>query len=86
MPARWVADRREAKAAAVSMKTVRAISSLMRAMPAFDAGAEERATWLELKAEVFAQIAAEHRAMAAEADAYAMAARDQAAALREAQP
>jgi hypothetical protein len=45
------------------------------AMPAFDAGDDERATWLELKAEVFAQIAAERRAVAAGADAY-MAARD----------
>jgi hypothetical protein len=64
------------------MRAARVISALMRAMPAFDAGADQRAAWLELKAEVFAQIAAEHRAVAAEAEAYARAARDQAAALR----
>jgi hypothetical protein len=64
------------------MRAARAISALMRAMPAFDASADQRAAWLELKAEVFAQIAAEHRAVAAEAEAYARAARDQAAALR----
>jgi hypothetical protein len=74
------------RAAAVGMKTVRAISALMQAMPAFDAGDDERATWLELKAEVFAQTAAEHRAVAAEADAYAMAVRGQAVALRAGQP
>ena len=68
------------------MRTVRAVSALMRSMPAFDAGPEQRAAWLQLKAEVFAQIAAEHRAMATEADSYARAALDQAAALRAACP
>lgn len=64
------------------MNTVRSISTLMRSMPPFDAGAEQRAAWLDLKAEVFEQLASQHRAMAAEAAAYAMAARAQAAELR----
>jgi hypothetical protein len=62
--------------------TVRSISALMRAMPAFDASAEQRAAWFVLKAEVFEQLASQHRAMAAEAEAYATAAREQAAELR----
>lgn len=65
------------------MKTVRSISALMRTMPAFDAGAEQRAAWLDLKADVFEQLASQYRAMAAEAEAYAMAAREQAGQLRE---
>ena len=64
------------------LKTVRSISALMRAMPGFDAGAEQRAAWLELKADVFEQLASQHRAIAAEAEAYAMAARGQARELR----
>ena len=64
------------------MKTVRSISALMRAMPAFDAGAEQRAAWLELKADVFEQLASQHRAIAAEAEVYAMTAREQAGELR----
>jgi hypothetical protein len=64
------------------MKTVRSISALVRAMPAFDAGAEQRAAWLDLKAEVFEHLASQHRAMAAEAEAYAVAAREQAGELR----
>ena len=64
------------------MRTVRSISALMRAMPAFDANAERRAAWLELKAGVFEQLASQHRAMAAEAEAYAIAAREQAGELR----
>src|SRR5215469_5837734 len=31
------------------MTTVRSISALMRTMPAFDAGAEQRAAWLDLR-------------------------------------
>jgi hypothetical protein len=64
------------------MRTVRSISALMRAMPAFDASVEQRAAWLDLKAAVFEQLASQHRAMAAEAEAHAMAAREQAAELR----
>jgi hypothetical protein len=58
------------------------MGALMRVMPAFEAGVSERAAWLELKAEVFTQLAAEHRAVAAEAGAYARMAPEQAAALR----
>lgn len=61
---------------------MRSISALMRAMPAFDASADQRAAWLDLKAEVFGQLASQHRAMAAEAEAYATAAREQADDLR----
>ena len=61
---------------------MRSISALMRTMPAFDASVEQRAAWLDLKAQVFDQLASQHRAMAAEAEAYAMAAREQAGELR----
>ena len=64
------------------VRTVRSISTLMRAMPTFDANAEPRAAWLDLKADVFEQLAAHHRATAAEAEAYALAAREQAGELR----
>ena len=64
------------------MRTVRSIVALMRAMPAFDASAEQRAAWLDLKAQVFEQLASEHRAIATEAEAYAIAARQHAGKLR----
>jgi hypothetical protein len=64
------------------MKTVRTISALMRSMPAFDASAEQWAAWLDVKADVFEQLAGQHRAVAAEAQAYGMAARQQARELR----
>jgi hypothetical protein len=58
------------------------VLALLRRMPGWDATAVRRAEWLELKAEVLAYLAGEHRAVAAEADRYARAAREQAAVLR----
>ena len=67
---------------AVSMATVRLISSLLREIPPATGTAEERAAWFDRKAEVFERISTEDQALAEEAAQFAGAARVQAEGLR----
>ena len=67
---------------AVSMATVRLISSLLREIPPATGTAEERAAWFDRKAEVFDRISTEDKALAEEAARLAEGARAVADRLR----
>jgi len=67
---------------AVSMATVRLISSLLREIPPANGTAQVQAAWFDRKAEVFERISTEDQALAEEAAQFAEAARAQAEGLR----
>ena len=67
---------------AVSMTTVRLISSLLRDVPPHNASLGERAAWFDRKAEVFDRISTEDKALAEEAARLAEGARAVADRLR----
>ncbi len=67
---------------AVSMATVRLITSLLREIPPVGATTVERADWFDRKADVFDRIATEDQALSQEAARLAEGARAEADRLR----
>ena len=67
---------------AVSMSTVRLITSLLRDTPPTDADPIQRAAWFDRKADIFDRIATDDKALAEEAAQLAEGARAEADRLR----